>query len=85
MNHPSPKTAVKPLPVVRGEKLRGADKMARIPVKVAVQPREQRLRKPPWIRARFTGGKAVTELKRILREHGVHTICDEAACPNLGE
>ncbi len=71
--------------VVRGEKLRGADKTARIPVKIVPQPREQRLRKPKWIRAGFTGTKAVTDLKKILRDRGLHTICEEAACPNLGE
>ena len=75
----------RPKPVVRGEKLRGAEKMARIPVKIIPQPREQRLRKPSWIRAGFTGTKAVTDLKKVLREKGLHTICEEAACPNLGE
>ena len=69
----------------RGEKLRGADKTARIPVKIIPQPREQRLRKPEWIRAGFTGTKAVADLKKVLREKGLHTICEEAACPNLGE
>ena len=71
--------------VVQGEKLRGADKTARIPVKVEVKPREQRLRKPKWIRASFTGTKAVTDLKKVLREKRLHTVCEEAACPNLGE
>ena len=79
------KPTTKPKPIVRGEKLRGADKMARIPVKVMPQPRAQRLRKPNWIRAQFTGSPAVAELKRILRENQLHTICEEAACPNLGE
>ena len=65
--------------------MRGADKTARIPVKVIVQPHEQRLRKPAWIRAGFTGTRAVSDLKKILRERGLHTICEEAACPNLGE
>lgn len=74
-----------PKPVVRGEKLRGAAKTARIPVKITPQPRAQRLRKPKWIRASFTGTKAVTDLKRVLRDRGLHTICEEAACPNLGE
>lgn len=69
----------------RGEKLRGADKTARIPVKIIPQPREQRLRKPKWIRAGFTGSKAVADLKKVLRDQGLHTICEEAACPNLGE
>ncbi|MGI9310534.1 MAG: lipoyl synthase [bacterium] len=71
--------------VRRGEKLRGADKTARIPVKIVPQPRAQRLRKPKWIRASFTGASAVGDLKRVLREQGLHTICEEAACPNLGE
>lgn len=74
-----------PNPVVRGEKLRGAEKMARIPVKVIPQTPEQRLRKPAWIRAPFTGGESVVRLKKVLREKGLHTICEEAACPNLGE
>ncbi len=75
----------RPRPVVKGEKLRGADKTARIPVKVEVRSREQRLRKPKWIRAKFTGTQAVTDLKKVLREKGLHTVCEEAACPNLGE
>ncbi len=75
----------KPKKVVQGEKLRGADKMARIPVKIAPLPRDQLLRKPKWIRASFTGTKEVVELKKILRSKGLHTVCEEAACPNLGE
>ncbi len=75
----------KPKPVVQGEKLRGAEKMARIPVKVEVLAREQLLRKPKWIRASFTGTKAVADLKKTLRSQGLHTVCEEAACPNLGE
>lgn len=78
-------STVKPRPIVQGEKLRGAEKTARIPVKVEVLPREQRLRKPKWIRAKFSGTKAVTDLKKILRDNGLHTVCEEAACPNLGE
>lgn len=75
----------RPSRVVRGEKLRGAAKTARIPVKIIPQPREQRLRKPAWIRASFSGNKSVVELKKVLRAKGLHTICEEAACPNLGE
>ena len=78
-------TTARPRPVVRGEKLRGADKTARIPVKVEVRPRSERLRKPKWIRASFPGTPAVADLKRILRSQGLHTVCEEAACPNLGE
>lgn len=61
---------------------RGAEKVARIPVKV--EPAAA-LRKPAWIRARHQGGAEVQRIKRILREQGLHTVCEEAACPNLGE
>ena len=72
-------------PVVRGEKLRGAAKMVRLPVKVNPLSRDQMLRKPPWIRASYSGTKEVAELKKILRAGNLHTVCEEAACPNLGE
>ncbi|NKB76345.1 MAG: lipoyl synthase [Gammaproteobacteria bacterium] len=77
--------APRPKTVVTGEKLRGADKTARIPVKVIPQPKSQRLRKPKWIRAEFSGKKEVTNLKKILRSKGLFTVCEEAACPNIGE
>src|SRR4030088_1913285 len=57
-------------------------KTARIPIKViASEP----LRKPEWIRVRAGGGKRFTEIKRILREAKLHTVCEEASCPNIGE
>lgn len=77
--------ALKPSPVQRGEKLRGAEKMARIPIKIAPTKPEERLRKPSWIRARFPGTPEVLRLKEILRENHLHTVCEEASCPNLGE
>lgn len=70
---------------VQGEKLRGADKVARIPVKIEPTTPETRLKKPTWIRATYSGGKRVTELKEILRGAKLATVCEEAACPNLGE
>jgi lipoyl synthase len=66
-----------------GEKLRAADKVARIPVKIT--PTEQPLRKPRWIRAQSHANPGVQRIKRILREQGLHTVCEEASCPNLGE
>ena len=72
-------------PVQAGEKLRGAEKMARIPVKVIPTEPSQYLRKPIWIRAQFTGTQEVLRLKSVLRENGLHTVCEEANCPNLGE
>lgn len=65
------------------EKLRGAAKVARIPVKV--EPTESPQRKPRWIRARSTANPNVARLKAILRERNLHTVCEEASCPNLGE
>ncbi len=69
--------------VIRGEKLKGAEKVARIPIKVR-QPAE-RLRKPGWIRAKSPFHPNVKKLKSVLREQKLFTVCEEAACPNLGE
>ena len=77
-------TASRPA-VVAGEKLRGAEKIARIPVKIVPTRPEERLPKPKWIRAQFPGTPEVLRLKRILRENRLHTVCEEASCPNLGE
>lgn len=75
---------VRPAPVVAGVKLRGADKMARIPVKVEA-PSEGLLRKPDWIRVRLGQSQEVDRIKGILREQKLHTVCEEASCPNLSE
>jgi lipoic acid synthetase len=64
-------------------KQRGAAKTARIPVKIETTTRP--LRKPAWIRARSPSDPAVSRLKGILRENRLHTVCEEASCPNLGE
>jgi lipoyl synthase len=59
-----------------------AGKTSRIPIKVvAAEP----LRKPDWIRARAGGGERFHEIKRILREAKLNTVCEEASCPNIGE
>jgi lipoic acid synthetase len=62
---------------------RSAEKLKRIPIKVV--PAEQPLRKPEWIRVRLGGGESVNRVKRILRERNLHSVCEEAACPNLSE
>lgn len=72
-----------PRKVVAGEKLRGAEKMARIPVKI--EPTVTPLRKPDWIRIRLPHGNKVAQLKQTLRENQLHTVCEEASCPNLSE
>lgn len=69
--------------VVQGVRLRGADKVARIPIKVV--PSKSVQRKPPWIRARAPTGDLVRKLKSSLRENNLYTVCEEASCPNLGE
>jgi len=62
---------------------RGAAKTARIPIKI--EPTEKPLRKPAWIRARSTAGPEIQRLKKVLRDNKLHTVCEEASCPNLGE
>lgn len=62
---------------------RGHDKVSRIPVKV--EPTTQVQRKPAWIRARAPSGPGVANIKRILRERSLSSVCEEAQCPNLGE
>ncbi|MDD5320912.1 MAG: lipoyl synthase [Methylococcales bacterium] len=62
---------------------RNADKLARIPIKVE-QP-ENALRKPDWIRVKLSASNEITRIKQLLREHQLHTVCEEAACPNLSE
>jgi lipoic acid synthetase len=69
--------------VIQGVKLKGADKVARIPIKVVPSISVQR--KPPWIRAKAPTGDRVRQLKSILRENNLFTVCEEASCPNLGE
>ena len=66
-----------------GERQRGADKVARIPVKIA--PTERPMRKPPWIRVKAPVGRRVDALKKTLRANRLHTVCEEATCPNLNE
>jgi lipoic acid synthetase len=57
-------------------------KTARIPIKVVAS---EPLRKPEWIRVRAGGGERFAEIKKILREAKLHTVCEEASCPNIGE
>jgi lipoyl synthase len=61
----------------------GKLKTARNPVKipVTIEP----LRKPAWIKAKLPSGKKVTAVRKMLRELKLNTVCEDAACPNLGE
>jgi len=42
-------------------------------------------RRPEWIRVRGPSGEAVEDVRQIMRSQGLHTVCEEAMCPNLGE
>ena len=60
----------------------GASKTARNPIKIIpITP----LKKPDWIRVKAGGSQNFYEVKRKLREHNLHTVCEEASCPNIGE
>jgi lipoic acid synthetase len=69
-----------------GVKHKGEAKTARVFAKYAIKivPAE-RLKKPDWIRVRAPSSPRFTEIKRILRDHRLHTVCEEASCPNIGE
>jgi len=80
---PTPSPTNRPAPLVAGVKLRAAEKMARIPVKVEVT--EVAPRKPSWIRAKMGNSAEVQRIKETLRANDLHTVCEEANCPNLSE
>jgi len=85
MSDPQP-TREASSPVAPGVKLKGSAKMARLvgqyAIKVVAAPP---LRKPDWIRVRAPSSPRFYEIKKILREHRLHTVCEEASCPNIGE
>ncbi|MFO1250711.1 MAG: lipoyl synthase [Inhella sp.] len=65
------------------EKQKGDAKTKRIPIKVV---QAEVLKKPDWIRVRAgSPNTRFYEIKQILREHKLHTVCEEASCPNIGE
>ena len=69
--------------VETGVKLRGAEKVARIPVKII--PTTELPKKPDWIRVRIPVSPEVDRIKSLLRKHKLHSVCEEASCPNLAE
>ncbi|MFO1218173.1 MAG: lipoyl synthase [Burkholderiaceae bacterium] len=78
---PSPHTSAKGYDPAAKQKSQA--KTARIPIKVVAAPT---LKKPGWIRVK--AGSPSTrfyEIKQILRDHKLHTVCEEASCPNIGE
>ncbi len=69
------------MPVI-GEKQTGAAKIARIPIKIIPSAPQK---KPDWIRVKAASSPRFQEIKRILRENNLHSVCEEASCPNIGE
>jgi lipoic acid synthetase len=65
-------------------KQKSSEKTARIPIKII--PIEQVLKKPDWIRVKAASNNSrFAEIKKILRENELVTVCEEASCPNIGE
>lgn len=62
---------------------RRADKVSRIPIKVV--PKEEPLKKPAWLKVRLPSASQANKVRHMLRNNKLHTVCEEAACPNLPE
>ena len=77
--NPPPRRRVTP-----GVPLKGSDKLAHR-LRVETEPRPERLRKPEWIRIRVPNSERTASLKAMLRRSQLHTVCEEASCPNLPE
>lgn len=71
-----------PAKKIAGVKQIDAEKTARIPIKIVPQPM---LRKPEWIRMKVPDSARFQEIKQVLRDNNLHTVCEEASCPNIGE
>lgn len=83
MNKPTPPHSVARAPKkIAGVKETDAAKTSRIPIKIIPQPI---LRKPDWIRMKVPSSSRFKEIKQALRENNLHTVCEEASCPNIGE
>ena len=74
---------IKPMTVVI-DNLSGEPKRPRHPEKQK-RPDSEVLRKPSWIRAKAPGSAAYAETRAIVKENNLVTVCEEAACPNIGE
>ncbi|MGH1461637.1 MAG: lipoyl synthase [Neptuniibacter sp.] len=85
MSEKTTKTSSSVKRVEQGVKLRGADKVDRIPVKVIPTAKEDMPRKPDWLRVKMGSNAEVTRIKNKLRKHKLSSVCEEASCPNLGE
>ncbi|MFW5431833.1 MAG: lipoyl synthase [Methylophilaceae bacterium] len=75
-------TTNRPPKKIAGVKEIDAAKTSRIPIKIFPQPV---LRKPKWIRMKVPNSGRFQEIKKALRDSNLHTVCEEASCPNIGE
>ena len=83
MTLPAEPSKPTPAPRDRAAKQKGEAKTARIPIKIVPS---ERLPKPSWIRVKAGSQTSrFYEIKSILREQRLHTVCEEASCPNIGE
>lgn len=64
---------------------RGREKIAHLPARIRPEPVAEPLRKPPWLRVRLPTGRGVARVRALLRAGRLHTVCEEASCPNLPE
>ena len=58
---------------------------ARIRAHEDLQTIELKARKPGWLKVRSPGGQKYLKLQKLMRTQSLHTVCEEAACPNIGE
>ncbi|MCE0493028.1 lipoyl synthase [Vibrio salinus] len=76
----------KPIQMEKGVKYRDADKMALIPVKNMPDEQKEVLRKPEWMKIKLpTDSKRIRDIKDAMRKNNLHSVCEEASCPNLAE
>jgi lipoic acid synthetase len=76
------RSTTRPPKKVAGVKEIDAAKTSRIPIKIVPQPT---LRKPEWIKMKMPNSRRFQEIKQALRNNHLHTVCEEASCPNIGE
>lgn len=76
----------KPVDMIPGVKYRDADKMARIPVKDLSNEAHVALQKPPWMKIKLPADtQRIQDVKAAMRKNNLHSVCEEASCPNLAE
>jgi len=76
----------KPIKLEPGKKLRDAEKLAHIPIKVVPTEKQDMLRKPDWMKVKLPStSQNIERVKQGMRKHKLHSVCEEASCPNLAE